>query len=446
MTIAVFLGPSLPAEEALAILPDVQLLPPAGQGDVYRALLDASPQAIGIIDGFFHQQPSVWHREILFALSEGVPVFGGASMGALRAAELAEYGMIGVGRVFEAYRAGRFEPYPEPFDSDDEVAIVHGPRELGWPALSDALVDIRHACAEAEAAGLMRPGTRDALVALARAAPFAERALAALPAMGQAAGLPGTEMVRLEAWLAGRTGLKARDAAGVLGALRAWREAGSPAHEPRFVFEEPSAWLTFVAAERRRRAGRLTADERDALDAARLQPESWDGLRDRALARLAARRGDGVRAGVALADLRRALDGWRLRRGLAGRAALERWLAENALDEDGLSRLMEDEVRLGAHAAEVGELRQAILDEMRLAGSFAANLAKGRDLRRRASGTPGHDRPPQGLAARLLIDTLGGGSGLIGRSAEGERLRLVLDGEADLVAWLWLRRCAGDGQ
>ena len=58
---------------------------------------ELAPDAIGIVDGFFHQQPSVWHREILYALSQGVPVFGGASMGALRAAELADYGMTGVG-------------------------------------------------------------------------------------------------------------------------------------------------------------------------------------------------------------------------------------------------------------------------------------------------------------------------------------------------------------
>ena len=36
---------------------------------------------IGLIDGFFENVASVWHKEILFALSEGVQVFGAASMG-----------------------------------------------------------------------------------------------------------------------------------------------------------------------------------------------------------------------------------------------------------------------------------------------------------------------------------------------------------------------------
>ena len=45
-------------------------------------------EAIGIIDGYFERVPSVWHKEILWAMAEGIHVFGSASMGALRAAEL----------------------------------------------------------------------------------------------------------------------------------------------------------------------------------------------------------------------------------------------------------------------------------------------------------------------------------------------------------------------
>ena len=55
-----------------------------------------APGAIGVIDGYFDGVPSVWHKEILWALSQGIRVFGGASMGALRAAELDGFGMTGV--------------------------------------------------------------------------------------------------------------------------------------------------------------------------------------------------------------------------------------------------------------------------------------------------------------------------------------------------------------
>ena len=100
-----FLGPSLPADEARRIAPGAALLPPAGQGDVWPAL-ERRPRAIALVDGVFEGRPSVWHHELLDALDAGVAVFGGASMGALRAAELAGHGMVGVGEIHRAYATG----------------------------------------------------------------------------------------------------------------------------------------------------------------------------------------------------------------------------------------------------------------------------------------------------------------------------------------------------
>ncbi|MEJ0097006.1 MAG: TfuA-like protein [Bauldia sp.] len=48
----------------------------------------AGASVIGLVDGVFENVASVWHKEILYALSEGVQVFGAASMGALRAADV----------------------------------------------------------------------------------------------------------------------------------------------------------------------------------------------------------------------------------------------------------------------------------------------------------------------------------------------------------------------
>ncbi|MCK5364697.1 MAG: hypothetical protein KAR22_17095, partial [Gammaproteobacteria bacterium] len=123
MTIYVFVGPTLSVEDASAVL-DAVYLPPVQQGDIYRVATLLNPSAIGIIDGYFQQVPSVWHKEILWAMARGVHVFGSASMGALRAAELEPFGMQGVGRIFEAYRSGVFAPYfGEAFEDDDEVAV-----------------------------------------------------------------------------------------------------------------------------------------------------------------------------------------------------------------------------------------------------------------------------------------------------------------------------------
>ena len=129
--IIIFLGPSLSADEASKIM-DADYRPPIQRGDITAALRD-NPDIIGIIDGVFHQQPAVSHREILDALKKGVAVVGGASMGALRASELDDFGMVGVGYVYNQYKNGFIE-------SDDDVAIVINPVNL--EQLSDSLVSM----------------------------------------------------------------------------------------------------------------------------------------------------------------------------------------------------------------------------------------------------------------------------------------------------------------
>ena len=64
---------------------------------------------IGLVDGRYEDIAAVWHKEILYAIEQGALVFGAASMGALRAAECADFGMIGVGAVFERYRSGELD-------------------------------------------------------------------------------------------------------------------------------------------------------------------------------------------------------------------------------------------------------------------------------------------------------------------------------------------------
>ena len=77
----IFAGPSR-GTWALRADASVSVHPPAQQGDVYRAVV-AGARTIGLVDGYFEGVPAVWHKEILFALSEGVHVLGAASMGAL---------------------------------------------------------------------------------------------------------------------------------------------------------------------------------------------------------------------------------------------------------------------------------------------------------------------------------------------------------------------------
>lgn len=114
----------------------VDRYPPACLGSVFRAV-ERGYRQIGIVDAYFGNVATVWHKEILFALSRQVVVWGAASAGALRAAELERFGMLGCGVVFRLFRRGILE-------DDDEVCVIHAPRELRYEPLSFAMVNIRY--------------------------------------------------------------------------------------------------------------------------------------------------------------------------------------------------------------------------------------------------------------------------------------------------------------
>ena len=79
MSAIVFVGLTIPVEEARRII-DAECRPPVAQGDVYRAAL-CRLRLIGIVDGYFDGVSSVWHKEVLWAMAQGIQVFGSASMG-----------------------------------------------------------------------------------------------------------------------------------------------------------------------------------------------------------------------------------------------------------------------------------------------------------------------------------------------------------------------------
>lgn len=162
----VFAGPSLHRAEPPPNS-GIHYRGPAFQGDIYDAV-QSGANVIGIIDGFFEAMSSVWHKEILFALSEGVRVFGSSSMGALRAAECAPFGMIGVGSIFGAYAGGRLV-------DDDAVAITHGPRELGYLPLTVPLVNVIWSLRSWLESNHISDAESDCLLAMARELHFKDR-------------------------------------------------------------------------------------------------------------------------------------------------------------------------------------------------------------------------------------------------------------------------------
>ncbi|WP_434045119.1 MULTISPECIES: TfuA-like protein [Sorangium] len=370
--IVLFTGPSLPPAEVPA-LPELRVLPPVAQGDVYRAARER-PWGIGIVDGFFERVPAVWHKEILWAMSQGVHVFGASSMGALRAAELADFGMVGVGRIFEQFRSGAL-------DADDEVALAHASAEEGYRRTSEALVNIRATLAAAVEAKICDPALAERLVAIARALFYPDRTWPAVLQAARAAQEAPHALDALKRWLpAGRVDQKRLDALALLEAMQAARARHRGPLEPGFVFQRTDVWERAVE---RMRATRLDLDpgaDFDALlDELRLLGDeplytlAVQGALLRGLAEEAAER-NGVKIGPA--HLERTAMEFRRERGLYTGPSTRAWLGEQGLDARSFADMMAREAKRRWTAAVCEpEVRRHLVDQLRAMGCYG-RLAK----------------------------------------------------------------------
>jgi TfuA protein len=169
----VFTGPTLHPQEAGLLLPGAKVLPPVKRGDL-QATAEFDPQLVAIIDGEFFQNLAVSPKEILPLLERGVRVYGAASMGALRAVELARFGMIGIGAVFRLFRSGWMM-------DDDEVALTYCP--WTFKHTSEPLVSTRFALRRAEKRGIIQRRERHEIIQQLKNRYFPERTTAALRAL-----------------------------------------------------------------------------------------------------------------------------------------------------------------------------------------------------------------------------------------------------------------------
>ncbi|MCY1007234.1 TfuA-like protein [Nannocystis pusilla] len=337
--LVVFLGPTLTSGEA-SLHTTANILPPARLGDVYDAVTRQGARAIGLVDGLFNSVPAVWHKEILFALSRGVRVFGAASMGALRAAELHPFGMEGVGAVFEAFARGELT-------DDDEVTVAHATAEAGYRPLSEALVNLRHGLDMAEKAGSISAATAGRLLAHAKATFYADRSWPALFRAAPGLGVGEDELAGLRAFVGRVRPNRKRDDAIAL--LRAMTDAGGeamPPHAANFEFEATSFWEAMIATTARADAT-APRDEALALHAL-LSPGGEERGRGALLLALALaeaeRRGlevDGAAMSAAAERIRRAL-------GLRDKLAMSTWLKEQGLDLAGSQALLRAEAIVDA--------------------------------------------------------------------------------------------------
>ena len=161
--VIIYTGLSLPFEEAREILDshdDVEVIykRPIKRGDLGLALKE-NPDIIGIIDGVFHQNSAVGHKEILEVINQGVDVYGASSMGALRASELDSLGMTGIGYCYEQYASGAV-------DSDDDVAVMLDGNTL--EPLSIPLISMRYVFTNAVEEGIITESQKDELLKIAK--------------------------------------------------------------------------------------------------------------------------------------------------------------------------------------------------------------------------------------------------------------------------------------
>jgi hypothetical protein len=374
VSVFVFTGPTISAAEAGARL-DAVYLPPAAEGDVYRVTLQR-PEAIGIIDGYFQSVPSVRHKEILWAMSRGIHVFGSASMGALRAAELHEFGMEGVGEIFEFYRDGILE-------DDDEVAIAHGPAETGFTPGSEAMVNIRQTLRKAELAGLLTSELRIALEHVGKELFYPDRSYALLLRRASERGLPDDELARLQEWLPqGRVNQKQQDAIAMLCLMQ---QRATQGFEPKVVSYSFAHTAMWEAACRQSAELRLDADTGPRLvvleslvEELRLKGAEYKKQTLLALERYFAIR-EASRLGLTItADARKKAEvAFRRENDLVEDSQLEGWMKANGLSSHQFDALLMDEARVRwVHGLTQSIAVSSLPEQLRLSGDYPRLVAR----------------------------------------------------------------------
>lgn len=230
----VFLGPSLDVKTASTFFPDAHYHPPIQCGDIIR-LFRLNPALIVIIDGLYETIPAVWHKEILLAMERGIEVWGAASMGALRAAELHHYGMQGFGKIFHDFKEGHLS-------DDDEVAVLHLEEAKHFAAINDAMVNIRATCHKAFAEDVLTLDAKNKLLSYCKSQFYPYRSL--MKAAMQLAQSDKTYLSFVE-WLKknGVIDLKKDDALSMLKYLHARKSAQIPTLAPAELSKSMTCYL-----------------------------------------------------------------------------------------------------------------------------------------------------------------------------------------------------------
>jgi len=345
MKCVIFTGPTIGKEEALPLLEAVYL-PPARQGDVISAIFRHMPDIIGIIDGASYPELEVWHREILYALENGVAVFGSSATGALRAAELDIHGMQGVGGIYERIR-GR-----ETVDAE-EMMCLHEDRSP-FRRLSEPMVNIRATFDEMRRKNLIDDRLLNLLLDSAKSIHYTKRTWQAIfdkaRSEGALTAVKAGELLRQS--ISRYVDLAKSDAVLLLKAVKKAMETGRKASYGKIV--DLSDNIVFHVAKYRDRT--ISHDDEgegsplfSIVDYILLNHPEADDLAVRAKNRfLAGILADMLHVEVSGAEIEKETETFRMRHSLRDDERFGEWLADSDLVQEEFIRLMEQNAKMRA--------------------------------------------------------------------------------------------------
>lgn len=382
----IFAGPSVSASD-VEEFKEFHWLPPVSQGDVFWCS-DYRPSAIGIIDGYFDGSPAVWHKEILHALSVGIAVFGAASMGALRAAELSMFGMRGVGEIFEDYCGNVLV-------DDDEVALIHGPAETGYVNVSVAMVDIRATLNRAVLDGCLTRDLADRLALSMKKLHYPKRDWAALQA--ELDRLDPNRAPAFGEWIKhGKISQKRADARALLLEVREFLKTGKPQPVATFEVAQTELWLKgrkAFASGSRSYADPAWNVDRLVIEEVQIRPALFADVSASVALAIHAKspQADGDREKLGGVE-----EEFRLEKGLVRQAQFNEWLDANALDRDRLG-----EILARSHATRKATARIAVahsdilIEELKLRGDYGQLAERARAKQKALEAVGWFENPTQ---------------------------------------------------
>jgi hypothetical protein len=372
MIATVFVGPSISVSEGRGILPNAIFRPPAEQGDLLSAVSEDGAEIVGLIDGTFHQNLSVWHSEVCYLLSRGITIYGASSMGALRAVETERFGMVGIGRVFGWYREGAIT-------GDDEVALVHGDESSNFQNISVPLVNIRASIEKANLKGSLQESTGNRVVEIAKSLYYPERRVHLIMQLCRESGFSDNDVrAAQDALTTGYVDVKREDARELLFTVASVLNGSFERPKPvQFEFMRSSVFDTLYNFDRKLRVEGTDVSLQQIGEHVALHCPEYRKIRRAGLNRtLVVYLGLLLGVSVDSADIAAERDALWDEQNIDSADAFQAWLRANALNEADFWQLMAQEAicqrlaRSGLTLRSFDRGCRAVLDELRVRGTF----------------------------------------------------------------------------